>query len=264
MARTVEIILGYVDKTAGATAAGTSLIDQYNSDKQGFALVNQSAQTGAAVANVTSIVKLTAGFTPFLNLQINTFAATTVLLKITAEYREDRGFDTGDVISLVGNLVGVVGSLILLGGAVGAGGFVAVGVLTSLAGVVTSDVAKKIYSSYVKPIWERSFRSRPNASYQNYWVAPDLKLVTLAQIRAAYTNRIAVIQWDPKQGVVTITGKDYHLHENSAGSGGGYIENGFSRPLIFPVSQSLGWRVDIGPIEIVSPQNNFIGIDRYH
>ncbi|WP_323115184.1 hypothetical protein [Pseudomonas guariconensis] len=77
-----------------------------NSDKQGFALVNQSAQTGAAVANVTSIVKLTAGLTPFLNLQTNTFAATIVLLKITAKYREDKGFDTGEVISLVGNLVG--------------------------------------------------------------------------------------------------------------------------------------------------------------
>ena len=46
MARTIEIILGYVDKPVGAAAAGASLVDQYNSDKTGFALVNQSAQTG--------------------------------------------------------------------------------------------------------------------------------------------------------------------------------------------------------------------------
>ncbi len=84
MAKTLEIILGYVEKPVAVGAASTSLTDQYNSDKSGFALVNQSAQAGAAVAGVTSIVKLTAGFTPFLNIKANTLAATTVFLKITA------------------------------------------------------------------------------------------------------------------------------------------------------------------------------------
>ncbi|WP_052352416.1 hypothetical protein [Pseudomonas sp. CK-NBRI-02] len=112
MARTIEIILGYVDKPVGAAAAGASLVDQYNSDKTGFALVNQSAQTGAAVANVTSIVRLTAGFTPFLNIKMNTFAATTVFLKITAQYRRHGNVNPGDVLSIVGNVAGIVGSLI--------------------------------------------------------------------------------------------------------------------------------------------------------
>ena len=52
MARTIEIILGYVDKLVGAAAAGASLVDQYNSDKTGFALVNQSAQTGSILRPV--------------------------------------------------------------------------------------------------------------------------------------------------------------------------------------------------------------------
>ena len=49
MIKTLEIILGYVEKPVAVGAAATSLTDQYNSDKSGFVLVNQSAQTGAAV-----------------------------------------------------------------------------------------------------------------------------------------------------------------------------------------------------------------------
>lgn len=64
MIKTLEIILGYVEKPVAVGAAATSLTDQYNSDKSGFVLVNQSAQTGAAVAGITSIVKLTAGLHP--------------------------------------------------------------------------------------------------------------------------------------------------------------------------------------------------------
>ncbi len=52
MIKTLEIILGYVEKPVAVGAAATSLTDQYNSDTSGFVLVNQSAQTGAAVAGV--------------------------------------------------------------------------------------------------------------------------------------------------------------------------------------------------------------------
>lgn len=264
MARTVEIILGYVDKPVGAAAAGTSLIDQYNSDKKGFALVNQSAQTGAAVAGVISIVKLTAGFTPFLNIKTNTLAATTVFLKITAQYRTDKSFETGDILSLVGNVAGVVGSVILLTGAAQASlPFVAMGIGANVAGIVLSDVATKLYAALLKPLWERHFRANPKSAYPTYWVAPDLKLVSLAQIDSLYGNRIAVNQWDPSTRVVTLVGKSRHLYSGTIGSTGGYIENGHSGPMIFPLPEPPGWRIDIGPIEIVSPQGAF-GIDRYH
>lgn len=55
MARTIEIILGYVDKPVSAAAAGASLVDQYNSDKTGFQLlsvfnyfVSRAAENGLA------------------------------------------------------------------------------------------------------------------------------------------------------------------------------------------------------------------------
>lgn len=52
MARKVEVILGYVEKPGVVGAASTSVIDQYNSDKHGFDLVNQGTQTSAAVRHV--------------------------------------------------------------------------------------------------------------------------------------------------------------------------------------------------------------------
>ncbi|MGC7837082.1 hypothetical protein ACPZMI_01200 [Pseudomonas wayambapalatensis] len=280
MARSVEIILGYVDTPVGAGAAASSLIDQYNSDKKGFSLVNQSAQTGAAVASVTSIVRLTAGFTPFLNIKTNTLAATTVLLKITAEYRQDQKFDSGDVLSLVGNVAGVVGSVALLAGS----GPVAVvltgvGVFTNVAGVVGSDAAKNLYDSLLSPVLEKYFVADPGVAYPDYWVAPDLTLASLGQISAAYSGRIAVSNWDPDTQVVLLGSDHSHTYGVMGGSGGsGYVENGAGPgqvvepsgnsigvgPLIFPVPESPGWSIDIGPFEIIQPGMGLGGGDKYH
>jgi hypothetical protein len=265
MAKTLEIVLGYVEKPVAVGAAGSSVTDQYNSDKSGFALVNQSAQTGAAVAGVTSIVKLTAGFTPFLNIKTNTLAATTVLLKITAQYRTDQTFENGDVLSLVGNVAGIVGGITLLAGAGSvAGVFTAVGVGANALGMLNSDVANNLYHSFIAPVLGKHFVA--NEHYPEYWVAPDLTLASLAQISAIYTGKIAVSRWNPDSQSVALGSEPLHLYEIVGGGGGGYIEgiSGGGGPLIFPLPESPGWSVDIGPIQIIEPGGNSFGVDRYH
>lgn len=266
MAKTLEIILGYVEKPVAVGAASTSLTDQYNSDKSGFALVNQSAQAGAAVAGVTSIVKLTAGFTPFLNIKASTLAATTVFLKITAQYKTDKNFDKGDVLSLVGNVAGIVGSVSLLAGAgTPAAIFTAVGVGANALGVLNSDAAKNLYHSLIAPVLQKHFVANTNAIYPDYWVAPDFALASLAQVSAIYAGRVAVAHWNSDTQSVVAGSDHFHLYQISAGGGGGYFEpDSGGGPIIFPLPEYPGWSVDIGPIEIVPPGGGLGGVDRYH
>ncbi|NQD56786.1 hypothetical protein HP546_15685 [Pseudomonas sp. CM25] len=276
MARTVEIILGYVEAPVAVGAGSTSILDQYNSDKSGYALVNQSAQTGAAVAGVTQIVKLTAGFTPFLNIKTNTLAATTVLLKITAEYQTNQKFEEGDVLSLIGNIAGIVGGITLLAGAgPTALVFTAVGVGANAWGVFNSDVAKKLYHSAIIPVLEKYFVADTKAVFPDYWVAPDLTLASLDQIIASYSGGIAVSQWNPDTHDVSLGSNSIYMYGVDSGSGGGYIEgdSGGSQVIPLPVSGwGIGvgpiefpeWNIDIGPIQIIEPGGSNWGVDRYH
>ncbi len=276
MAKTVEIILGYVEAPVSVGAASTSIVDQYNSDKTGFALVNQSAQTGAAVAGVTSIVKLTTGFTPFLNIKTNTLAATTVLLKITAEYQTDQKFDMGDVLSLVGNVAGIIGSITLLAGAgPTAAVFTGIGVVANVAGIVRSDAVGKLYESTVAPILGKYFVSDKSAVYPEYWVAPDLTLASLDQIIASYSGSIAVSQWNPDTQDVSLGSNSIYIFGVGVGSGGGYIEGDSGGSQVIPLTgsgwgvgvgpiESPGWNIDIGPIQIIEPGGSNWGVDRYH
>ena len=276
MARTVEIILGYVEAPVAVGAASTSIVDQYDSDKSGFALVNQSAQTGAAVAGVTQIVKLTAGFTPFLNIKTNTLAATTVLLKITARYQTKKEFETGDVLSLIGNVAGIVGGITLLAGAGSAATvFTGIGVVASAAGILNSDVVGKLYESTVAPVLEKYFVSDNNAMYPDYWVAPGLTLASLDQIIASYSGGIAVSQWDPDTHDVSLGTNPIYIYGVDVGSGGGYIEGDSGGSQVIPLTgsgwgvgvgpiESPGWNIDIGPIQIIEPGGSNWGVDRYH
>lgn len=232
MAGKIEIIVGLVDKTdkgVGGTYASTSLIDQYHTNKNGFELVSQSSQTGVAVvAAVTSIVQLTKGFVPFLNVQTNAVAGTMVFLKITAQYKEKGTFDEGDLVSLVGNVTGVVaGITLLVGSGSAASVFIAAGVGASVYGIVKSQAMSNLFNSMVLPIWNQYFRDTPNVSYQDYWVAPDLKLVPLAEIIATYRNQIAVSHWDPRVDSVTLSSGSYHDDVTSdTGLGGDVIQGG--------------------------------------
>jgi hypothetical protein len=224
----IELVVGYIDKGVGGVNGANALVDQFATDNKGFVLVNQSLQTGAAVANVLSIVKLTTGLVPFLNIATNMTAGTVTFLKIIAEQKESdgdkKGFNKGDVISLVGNVAGVVAGFTLLAGVVGATTFfttIAVG--AAVAGLVTSAAAKKLHDSVLLPLWEQHFRDTPDATYPDHWVSPDMRLVPRMMIDTDYAGMIAQIRLDPATDDISIgsTAVDAGDADVSNGGGGG-------------------------------------------
>jgi hypothetical protein len=252
MAGKVEIFVGLVgkaDKNVGIANAGTSVIDQYTTDKKGFELVNQSAQTGVSVvATVTSIVQLTKGFVPFLNIQTNALAGTMMFLKITAEYKKNTKFKPGDVVSLVGNVAGIAAGITLMvaGPGLVAGAFVAVGVGASLFGILKSDAVASLFNSTVLPVWNQNFKNKPGATYPDYWVAPDLKLVPLAEIIARYGNQVAVSHWDPRVNTVKVS-RGLRGSGGTSGSvpGGSYAGGSVMPPLVIPRPERPSENIDI-------------------
>lgn len=259
MAGKFDVIVGVVDKASdgvGHVNAGASLVDQFNTDKSGFSLVSQSAQTGIAVtAAVTSVVELTKGFVPFLSIPTNTLAGTIVFLKISAEYKSDGTFQLGDVVSLIGNVAGVAAGITLLtaGAGVAAAGFVAVGVSASLYSVVTSNAASNLFNSMLGPVIDRYFKSTPDARYPDYWLAPDLQLVPFEQITGIYSGNVAVAHWTPGSDSVSLSRAQFIPDPEpgaGAGAGGGvYYGGGGTIPQIIQLPEGPIARVDIGPLE---------------
>lgn len=254
MAGKFEVIVGLVDKAdkgAGVTNSGALLVDQFNTDKSGFSLVNQGAQTGVTViAAVTSVVQLTTGFVPLLNMHTNAVAGTMMFLKITAQYKSDQEFNQGDVVSLVGNVAGVAAGVTLLvaGAGLATTGFVAVGVVTSLYSVVSSDAINKLFNVTVLPIWDKYFKSAPDATFPAYWIAPDLKLVPLTQIIASYADRIAANHWDPATHAVTlssVTRDEYGSNGSGAAGEVNYGGGGGAPPLVIPTPDYPVGNIDI-------------------
>ncbi|WP_194792507.1 hypothetical protein, partial [Pseudomonas sp. UFMG81] len=210
MAGKVSVIVGVVERVnegVGHANAGTSLVDQFNTDKTGYSLVSQNVQTGVAVtASVTSIVTLTQGAVPFLNISTNLLAGTVTFLKISADYKKNEKFERGDVISLIGNVVGVAAGFTLLavGSSALATAFVAVGATAGLIGILNSDAVRSLYSNFVGPVIDRYFGSTQDAAYPQHWLAPDLQLVPFDMITGAYSGKSAAVYWNPVDDSISI------------------------------------------------------------
>ena len=144
--------------------------------------------------------------------------------------------------------------------------FTAVGVVANVAGSLSSGAAESLYNSFITPVVNKHFVANTNAIYPDYWVAPDLGLASLAQISATYAGRIAVTRWDPDTQGVVLGNETSQNYTGLGAGGGGYVRSPDSGqgPLIFPLPESPGWSIDIGPIEVVPPSGVRITIDRYH
>ncbi|MDD2150858.1 hypothetical protein NPS52_09440 [Pseudomonas putida] len=107
MSTRAELIVAVIDKTAkpvNNAGAAAAIHDQFNSDKTGFSLVIQAAQTTTAIASVISITHFAVGAVPFINIVTNTLSGTVTFLKIAADFKEGAEIKRGDVISLAGNV----------------------------------------------------------------------------------------------------------------------------------------------------------------
>ncbi|KAB0501771.1 hypothetical protein [Pseudomonas moorei] len=57
---------------------------------------------------MTSVTKLAGPYVPIVSIPANMVAGTITFLKIGVDVRNGKGFSYGDVISLIGNVAGVI------------------------------------------------------------------------------------------------------------------------------------------------------------
>ena len=253
MSNRVEIFVAMVDRIgmpgfqAGAAAA---VHDQFNTDNQGFSLVVQGAQTGSAVAAVLSITQMTAGAVPFINIVTNTLAGTVTFLKIVAEYKPGHKLNVGDIVSLVGNVVGVVASFALLAGAPGiAGAFTVVALSAALFGVYNSELAKNIQNA-VAPIVD---------SLKNHNVATEVSTPILASnftvtdpesIKHHFGGLIRVVTWNPGTMEIKL---DTRMLDSYVANRPIIPHGGINLPVAPPLANGGGSTITIG-IESINGQ----------
>ena len=110
MAGKTEIIIGVINDGATVGSGATAISDQFIMNSQGMELVSQTAQTGAVIASITSVTKLAGPYVPIISMPGNIIAGTITFLKVGVDVREGREISPGDVLSLVGNVAGIIGT----------------------------------------------------------------------------------------------------------------------------------------------------------
>lgn len=224
MAGKVEIFVGVVNDGVTVGAGATAVSDQFLVNGTGMVLLNQTAQTGAVVASVTSVTRLAGPYVPIVSMPANIVAGTITFLKIGVDIRDGAEFKAGDVISLVGNVAGVIATMAILGGAAPA-------IITGL-GLVT--ISAGMYSILGTETFERIttnaanfFKEKALDSYLDYVCAPDMQIVHKDTLAAAYNNQMLSCNWISAAGELQSSA----IAAPNESSGGG----GFYPPLL-PVS----------------------------
>lgn len=197
MAGKAEIIIGVVNDGVTVGSGATAVADQFRVNGTGMVLLNQSAQTGAVIASVTSVTKLAGPYVPIVSMPANIVAGTITFLKIGIDIRDGAEIKAGDVISLVGNVAGVIATMAILGGAAPAlvAGLAIVTIITGVASVVDSETIKEITTNAAE-----FFNDNPMDSYLDYACAPDMQIVHRNTLRDAYGNQMLSCHWISETG----------------------------------------------------------------
>ncbi|MDO7910052.1 hypothetical protein ACQKO6_15640 [Pseudomonas monteilii] len=271
MSQRVELVIGVVEKVSepvNKASATSAIVDQYNTDKTGFALVNQGLQTASVVASVMSITRITTGFVPFVNVQANLLAGTTTFLKIVADVKEGKRIESGDRLALMGNVAGIVAAVAILGGArVLAAGSTFVGIGINVVGLYESGVLKALQEKVLSPLIDQLIERSQQGVSTDGWVTAGLQIVSAGQVVNEYGNIIAVINWDPVTNVIDIASGQFSRFSDLAnagsvsgnGGGGGVI---IPIPALIPEPPLPGPRIDIS-IESIGPGPGPGGQDTY-
>lgn len=105
-----EMVVTVAEKAVNSSSAADTLITAHNERQENFVLVNS---IGQVLASVVSLAKILAPVT----MQFNTFAGAVTFLKIVVDINNTGDFQTGDVLTLVGNVAGFVATVTVLAGA---------------------------------------------------------------------------------------------------------------------------------------------------
>ena len=230
MAGKAEIIVGVLNDGVTIGAGAAAVADQFIVNSDGMVLLNQSAQAGAVVASVTSVTKLAGPYVPIISMPANIVAGTITFLKIGIDVREGEGISDGDVVSLVGNVAGVIGTMTVLAGASAGlvGFFTLVSVSAGLYSIRESQSVDKIIKSA-----RDFFVNNPSDNYLDYVCAPDMRIVDRNTIRMAYANMMLSCNWKSDTGELlpsSVVVPDEPDKRGGGGGGSGFIRGTYSPP----------------------------------
>lgn len=230
MAGKAEIIVGVLNDGVTVGAGAAAVADQFIVNSDGMVLLNQSAQAGAVVASVTSVTKLAGPYVPIISMPANIVAGTITFLKIGIDVREGEGISDGDVVSLVGNVAGVIGTMTVLAGASAGlvGFFTLVSVSAGLYSIRESQSVDKIIKSA-----RDFFVNNPSDNYLDYVCAPDMRIVDRNTIRMAYANMMLSCNWKSDTGELlpsSVVVPDEPDKRGGGGGGSGFISGTYSPP----------------------------------
>lgn len=197
MAGKAVIYVGVVNDGVAVGSGATAVSDQFLVNGTGMVLLNQTAQTGAVIASVTSVTKLAGPYVPIVSMPANIVAGTITFLKIGIDFRDGAKIETGDVLSLVGNVAGVIATMAVLSGAAPAliAGLTLVTITTGLISLVGSETIDRITTSAAN-----FFKDNPMDSYLDYICAPDMQIVHRNTLRHAHGNQMLSCQWVSETG----------------------------------------------------------------
>ena len=230
MAGKAEIIVGVLNDGITVGAGAAAVADQFVVNSNGMVLLNQTAQAGAVVASVTSITRLAGPYVPIVSVPTNIVAGTITFLKIGIDVREGEGISDGDVVSLVGNVAGVIGTMTVLAGASAGlvGFFTLVSVSAGLYSIRESQSVDKIIKSA-----RDFFVNNPSDNYLDYVCAPDMRIVDRNTIRMAYANMMLSCNWKSDTGELlpsSVVVPDEPDKRGGGGGGSGFIRGTYSPP----------------------------------
>ena len=226
MAGRAEIIIGVINDGATVGSGATAIADQFIVNKQGMELVSQTAQTGAVIASIASVTKLAGPYVPIISMPGNTIAGTITFLKVGVDIREGRKISSGDVLSLVGNVAGIIATFTVL---VGTGStLVAVSAVAGLLSIIGSETFDRIVRSAGD-----FFGNNPSDNYLDYVCAPDMRIVDRNTIRMAYANMMLSCNWMSDTGELlpsSVVVPDEPDKRGGGGGGSGFITGTYSPP----------------------------------
>ena len=217
MAGKAEIFVAVVNDGVTIGSGATAVADQFLVNGTGMVLLSQSAQTGAVIASVTSVTKLAGPYVPIVNMPANVVAGTITFLKIGIDFRDGRAIKTGDVVSLVGNVAGVIATMAVLLAApfsvVATLSVVAIG--TGIYSIYNSEVLDTIATNA-----KNFFRDKGLESYLDYVCAPDMQIVHKNTLRDVYGNQMLSCNWISEPGELQHSAVP--VFDENVGGGGVY------------------------------------------
>jgi len=264
MAGKAEIIIGVINDGATVGSGATAISDQFIVNNQGMELVSQTAQTGAVIANITSVTKLAGPYVPIISMPGNIIAGTITFLKVGVDIREGREISPGDMLSLVGNVAGIIGTFAILVGA--ASGFVAGVALVSTGTGLLSIIKSETLGRLMKSAGD-FFSNNSSSNYLGYFCAPDMRFVDRDALRWEYSNMMLACILSAEDGellphsVVVPDKKVYYEGGGSGevGFGGGSVGNSSGAMSVSPSPHNVG---NVG-ISIIVGGNTYDAGDQY-